>query len=178
MVQEVQSDLSVAHLLTQQVLIAAYTYLFLQTLQRWSDYTCQQVLRKTVSALTPGFSRVIIVNQVLPNTNATAFDALTDLVMMTIGAIVRTEKQWRNLLEGVGLHIVSIEKPQENSLRSDSVITAIVKPWVIHYPRVGENGLEMVKFAVTAKFAAMAKLTEGKRTNQRKRTASGRHRET
>ena len=169
MVQEVQSDLSVEHLLTQQVHSGAYTYLFLHTLQRWSDDTCQLVLKKTASALTPGFSRVVIVNQVLPNTNATTLDAFTDLVMMTCGAMVRTEKQWRNLLEGVGLDIVSIEKPAENSLRNDSVITAIMTPLFIYEQYDAGDGMVVVKLAEGKR------IIQGERTTQRKRTASCLH---
>ena len=63
-------------------------------------------------------------DQVLPNTGLAPFSAFMDLTMMTFGGMERTEKQWRILLEGVGLSIISIEGPEAGSLSLDSTIKA------------------------------------------------------
>lgn len=50
---------------------------------------------------------------------------MMDISMMAFGGMERTEKQWRVLLEGVGLRVVGIEGPREGSLTGDSVIEAV-----------------------------------------------------
>lgn len=45
--------------------------------------------------------------------------------MMAFGGMERTERQWRGLLEGVGLRVVRIEGPGVGSLTGDSVIEAV-----------------------------------------------------
>ena len=66
-------------------------------------------------------------NQVLPNTNAPAFSALIELSMMTFANMKKTERQWRELLEEVGLRIASIEPPVASNLSRDGIIVAV---WV------------------------------------------------
>ena len=47
--------------------------------------------------------------------------------MIIFGGMERTEKQWRILLEGVGLSIISIEGPKAGSLTLDSTIEANIR---------------------------------------------------
>lgn len=56
---------------------------------------------------------------------ASTFACMMDISMMAFGGMERTEKQWRVLLEGVGLRVVGIEGPREGSLTGDSVIEAV-----------------------------------------------------
>ena len=114
----------IKHLLTHYVFSGASVYLFLCVLHKLTDSVCRQVLNNTIPALAPGFSRIVIVDKVLPNTNATAFSALSDLTMMAYRQMERTERQWREMLEGVGLHVDSIEPPRPGGLANNSVITA------------------------------------------------------
>ena len=88
---------------------------------------CRKILTNTIPALTPNYSQIVIVDQVLPNTGLAPFSAFMDLTMMTFGGMERTEKQWRMLLEGVGLTMISIEAPESGSLSLDSTIKAILR---------------------------------------------------
>ena len=66
----------------------------------------------------------MIVDIVVPEVDASAFTCMMDISMMAFGGMERTEKQWRQLLEGAGLRIVRIEDPKKGSLTGDSVIEA------------------------------------------------------
>ena len=57
----------------------------------------------------PGFSKLLISEFVLADTNAALFPASLDLQMMGLHAgMERSEKQWRSLLGSAGLAIVKI----------------------------------------------------------------------
>lgn len=44
---------------------------------------------------------------------------------MTFGGMERTERQWRELLEGVGLTVVRVEGAGKGSLSGDGVVEAV-----------------------------------------------------
>lgn len=50
-----------------------------------------------------------------------------DLSMMTFGGMERTERQWRELLEGVGLRVVRIQGPEGASLSRDGIVEAVLR---------------------------------------------------
>lgn len=77
-----------------------------------------------MSAMTLGQSQLVIVDQVLPKTSAPAISAFMDLTMMSFGGMERTKRQWEQLLETVGLEIVSIEGPEPGSQSLDGTIKA------------------------------------------------------
>jgi hypothetical protein len=55
------------------------------------------------------YSRLLINDLVLPDTGSDLHPALLDIMMMSIcSGMERTEKQWRQLLDSVGLEIVKI----------------------------------------------------------------------
>ena len=57
----------------------------------------------------PEYSRIIIVDHVLPDVRASLLQSSMDIQMMSIGAgVERSEGQWRELLESVGLTIQGI----------------------------------------------------------------------
>lgn len=64
--------------------------------------------------MTPGHSKLLISDAVLPSVDAPLYWALMDIQMMGISGLERTEKQWRNLLEGEGLRIVKIWTSKAN----------------------------------------------------------------
>ena len=102
-------------------------YFFRHIFHDWPDVSCQQILTNTLSALTPGQSQLVIVDQVLPNTDVPAIAAFMDLTMMTFGGMERTKRQWEELLKGVGLEIISIEGPEPGSLSLDGTIKAFLR---------------------------------------------------
>ena len=77
----------------------------------------------TVSAMKPGYSRVIIIDFVLPDTNVPRMQAAMDIQMMSIGAgVERSEQQWRELLLNAGLKVIGIWNVSPNM---ESIIEAV-----------------------------------------------------
>jgi len=108
----------------------AHIYFFCHIFHDWPDATCRQILQNTLPALVPGKSKLVIVDIVVPEVGASPFTCMMDISMMAFGGMERTEKQWRALLEGVGLRIVRIEGPKTGSLTGDSVIEAeVIDRW-------------------------------------------------
>ena len=57
----------------------------------------------------PGFSKLLINENVVPDSGAMSSITSMDWLMMALGAVKeRTEKQWRMLLEQAGLKVVGI----------------------------------------------------------------------
>ena len=76
--------------------------------------------------MTRGESRIVIVDQVVPEVKASAFVALMDISMMASAGTERTERQWRTLLEGAGLAVRKINHPEPGSLTAESTIEAVL----------------------------------------------------
>ena len=70
----------------------------------------------------PNYSRIIIMDAVLPSTGASTFASLFDINMIAIAGIERTDEHWRKLLEGVGLRVLNIEVPS----MGDGIIEAVL----------------------------------------------------
>ena len=91
----------------------------------WSDEKCTTILENTCSAMTPGYSKLIINDIVMPDKGASRFATQSDINMMCLlAAMERSEKQWRELLGSVGLEITTIWRPREGG--PESVIEAIL----------------------------------------------------
>jgi hypothetical protein len=76
----------------------AACYLFRQIFLNWSEEKSLQILNNTIPALKKGYSRILIMEPVLPSFGAPLQAALMDIQMMQMGGGLRTEKQWRALL--------------------------------------------------------------------------------
>ena len=61
----------------------------------------------------PEQSRIVIADLVLPERNVPPQQATLDLNMMILGAMERSEEQWRSLLESVGLKLVKIWRSKD-----------------------------------------------------------------
>jgi hypothetical protein len=60
----------------------------------------------------PGYSRLIINDQIIPDRDCDFATACISIMMMVqVGAFERTEKQWRALLTSVGLKDLSFHQP-------------------------------------------------------------------
>ena len=54
----------------------------------------------------PGYSKLVINDIVIPETGATRFQTQSDMTMLAfLGAMERTEAQWRKLIEEAGLKV-------------------------------------------------------------------------
>jgi hypothetical protein len=73
----------------------------------------------------PGYSRLLIVDSVLPNIGASLAASLLDINMMALSGIERTERHWKELLEVEGLRVTKIIPPQDG--RGNSVIEVVLE---------------------------------------------------
>jgi len=58
--------------------------------------------------MTPGRSRLLIAEMVIPATGADTTAGWFDMTMMTLSGTERTEKQWRELLESTGFDLTKV----------------------------------------------------------------------
>ncbi|CAG8109699.1 unnamed protein product [Penicillium olsonii] len=101
----------------------ARAYYFRAIFHDWSDHICQKILLNTAEAMDPTYSRIIIVDFVLPDTNAGRMQSALDIQMMSLGAgVERSQRQWSELLSSVGLRINGI---WNSSPGMESIIEAV-----------------------------------------------------
>ncbi|KAJ5835382.1 hypothetical protein N7447_001408 [Penicillium robsamsonii] len=101
----------------------ARAYYFRSIFHDWDDEISRKILRNTVSVMAPDYSRILIVDFVLPDTDTPLMQASLDIQMMSIGAgVERSERQWRDLLHSAGLEITGI---WNQSPAMESVIEAV-----------------------------------------------------
>jgi hypothetical protein len=82
-----------------------------RVLHDFPDSKCREILKNQISAMTPGTSRLLVCETVLPATGCSGFESLADISRTTFCSMQRTEKQWRALLESVGLKVVKVWSP-------------------------------------------------------------------
>ncbi|KAB8210183.1 S-adenosyl-L-methionine-dependent methyltransferase [Aspergillus parasiticus] len=84
-------------------------------LHDWRDEQAHSILSHIVDAMEPGYSKLIINDQIIPDRDCDFATACISIMMMLqVGAFERTEKQWRALLASVGLKDVSFYQPPGN----------------------------------------------------------------
>lgn len=106
-----------------QLVKGARAYYFRSIFHDWDDQISRRILRNTVSAMAPDYSRILIVDFVLPDTDTPLMQASLDIQMMSIGAgVERSERQWRDLLHSAGLEVTGI---WNQSPAMESVIEAV-----------------------------------------------------
>lgn len=85
-----------------------------------------QILEQVKKAMTPGYSKLLIHDLIVPERGADKFTAVFDLVMMAFNAgMERTETQWRQLLEKAGFEVIKAWPPPEAG--ADGIIEAVLK---------------------------------------------------
>ncbi|OJJ47322.1 hypothetical protein ASPZODRAFT_65601 [Penicilliopsis zonata CBS 506.65] len=95
--------------LDPQPVKGARAYFFRSIFHDWPDRICHKILTNTMSAMDPSYSRIIIMDHVLPDVDTPLLQAAMDIQMMSIGAgVERSELQWRSLLRSAGLKITGI----------------------------------------------------------------------
>ena len=99
----------------------AHTYFFRHIFHDWPDKSCREILLQTIPAMRRNYSRIIIMDAVLPSMGASAYSSLLDINMIPIAGIERTNGHWRKLLEGVGLRILDIKVSM-----GDGIIEAVL----------------------------------------------------
>ena len=101
----------------------AKAYYIRQCLHNHPDEACVQILRQLREACKPGYSRVLIHEQIIPELGASAESCVEDITMMALcGVGERTEREWTNLVEKAGLKLVAVYAAKDGV--SESVIEA------------------------------------------------------
>ncbi|KAL4929892.1 S-adenosyl-L-methionine-dependent methyltransferase [Aspergillus undulatus] len=110
---------------TEQPIKGARVYFYHHIFHDWSDEYCLTILSRVLAAMTPGYSKLLIHDMILPEQGATQFQAQMDISMMAFnGGMERTGKQWRELLEGAGLRQIRFWDPVDDG--GDGIIEAVV----------------------------------------------------
>lgn len=85
-------------------------------LHDWNDETCQKILRRLADAMAPGYSKLLINENVIPDTGAHwQATSLDIIVMVDLASKERTEHQWYELIKPTGLKIVKIWSAQASA---------------------------------------------------------------
>lgn len=97
---------------TPQPVRGARAYFMHWVFHDWSNEKCQSILLNIVDAMEPGYSRLIIHEHILPDVNCDLSSACMSVMMMVqVASFERSEKQWRGLLESVGLRQIRFYQP-------------------------------------------------------------------
>lgn len=94
---------------TEQPIKGARAYYMHSVLHDWPDEVCAKILAQITSAMKPGYSKLLINENVIPPTNADWQATALDIMMLTLlSSRERTEEDWNNVLSGAGLKICKI----------------------------------------------------------------------
>ena len=77
-------------------------------LHDWPDDRCREILINLKSAMTKGYSKILINENVIPDKGAHFAATGLDMFMMSFSSTERTDKMWYELLASVGLKVVKI----------------------------------------------------------------------
>ncbi|OJI98866.1 hypothetical protein ASPVEDRAFT_50464 [Aspergillus versicolor CBS 583.65] len=101
-------DVTAHDFFTEQPIKGARAYYMHSVLHDWPDNLGRKILDNLVAAMKPGYSKLLVNEDVIPDTGAYWETTSLDIIMMQIGSGERTERQWRALLESAGLVVVNI----------------------------------------------------------------------
>ncbi|CAI9635098.1 unnamed protein product [Alternaria burnsii] len=109
----------------EQPLKAARAYYMHSVLHDWPDDVCRRILKQVAGAMKPGYSKLLINENVIPDTGADWQATALDMMMITLfSSKERTYTQWSQLLESpeIGLKIVrvySVKHSQESLIECE-----------------------------------------------------------
>jgi hypothetical protein len=84
----------------------ARAYYFKYVLHDWSDEKAHIIFNNLMPAMQRGYSKLVIEEYILPDSNARPIHGMTDLaVMVFCSGVERTKQRWTNLLQSAGLHV-------------------------------------------------------------------------
>lgn len=93
-------------------------------LHDWPTNEATIILKRIAEAMTPGYSKLLILENVLPETGVPFQTATLDVVLMlAYASMERTEEQWRGLTSAAGLEITNIYRRPDG----DAAIIAELK---------------------------------------------------
>ena len=104
----------------------ARAYYIRQCLHNWDILSCKRILARLRSAMTPGYSKLLIHELIMPEKGASTWVTTQDFNMMSLcGTLERTEAQWRKMIEEAELKIIQI-CPAPDGV-SEGLIEAVVE---------------------------------------------------
>lgn len=87
----------------------ARAYFMHSVLHDWPDETCLKILANITAAMKPGYSKLLINENVIPDTGAHWETTALDIMMLTLlSSRERTRENWEDLLGKGGLKIEKI----------------------------------------------------------------------
>ncbi|KAI3004886.1 hypothetical protein CBS147346_4687 [Aspergillus niger] len=120
------TDLMPHDFFTPQPVKGARAYYLHWILHDWADEQARHILSNIVEAMEPGYSRLIINEYIIPDRQCDFPTACMSIMMMIqVGAFERSEKQWRELLNSVGLDKIVFHQPPSGG---EGIIEAIKSP--------------------------------------------------
>ncbi|KAI3554047.1 hypothetical protein CABS01_00577 [Colletotrichum abscissum] len=94
---------------TEQPIKGARAYYMHSVLHDWPDKKCEEILARTTAAMKPGYSRLLVNENCIPDTGADWQNTGQDIMMLTlVSSKERTRVEWQSLLEKAGLRILGI----------------------------------------------------------------------
>jgi hypothetical protein len=94
---------------TPQPVKGARAYFLNHVLHDWPDARVRQILKNLRPAIKPGFSKLLLGENVLPGEKVPPVVAALDLEMLAVfGAKERTRQEWEEVLKSAGFRIVKI----------------------------------------------------------------------
>ncbi|KAJ1715841.1 O-methyltransferase [Aspergillus flavus] len=94
---------------TEQPVKGARVYSFHTVLHDWNDKDCQAIFSRLAASMERGYSKLLINDVVIPTTGAHWEATALDILMAACFASwERTEQQWHQLTESVGLKVVKV----------------------------------------------------------------------
>ncbi|KAB8272046.1 S-adenosyl-L-methionine-dependent methyltransferase [Aspergillus minisclerotigenes] len=94
---------------TEQPVKGARVYSFHIVLHDWNDKDCQAIFSRLAASMERGYSKLLINDVVIPTTGAHWEATALDILMAACFASwERTEQQWHQLIESVGLKVVKV----------------------------------------------------------------------
>ncbi|ORX92631.1 O-methyltransferase-domain-containing protein, partial [Clohesyomyces aquaticus] len=96
---------------TEQPIKGARAYYMHSVLHDWPDEVCKSILKQLVAAMKPGYSKLLINENIIPDTGADWQATALDIMMLTLfSSKERTKADWYRLLESpeFGLKITGI----------------------------------------------------------------------
>ncbi|KAF4625150.1 hypothetical protein G7Y89_g13017 [Cudoniella acicularis] len=102
-------DIVIGDFFQEQQIKGARAYFLHSVLHDWPNKQCQMNFHQLKTAMKPGYSRLLIYENVLPEQNPSwKMTALVIIMMANAGGIERIENIWKELVEASGLEVNGI----------------------------------------------------------------------
>jgi hypothetical protein len=102
--------------------LGADYYFLRRILHDWSDNDCLRILSKVVEAMTPGKSRILVADFVMPEVDAPRYRSASDIMMaILLSGAERSEQEWRRLLASTDKRL-NLEKIWAHPLNKEFVL--------------------------------------------------------